>query len=268
MFKSLNSPNSRKAFKTCTAYALIAALSFTGLGPITAIAANVKYYPQGAVPQPIEVARMLAGPQFKPTLKMRGVQIIGGVGAMPTEPVPTPGQPQPIIFAQAVPAPAPAAAPATAPVVAPSAAPAPIQVAAASTAPPPAVQAPAPVQAAPAPASAPQEPQVFALSVPFAFNSAKLQPAAFEALDSIAEGIKLVKLPGALVIEGHTDAKGGDAYNMKLSVRRAAAVKRYFAEQHGIAPTKLKAVGKGRLEPLNGQNPFAPENRRVQFKLA
>jgi outer membrane protein OmpA-like peptidoglycan-associated protein len=268
MFKSLNSPNSRKAFKTCTAYALIAALSFTGLGPMPAIAANVKYYPQGAVPQPIEVARMLAGPQFKPTLKMRGVQIIGGVAAMPTEPVPTPGQPQPVIFAQATPTPAPAAAPAPAPT--PAAAPAPVQIAAASTAPPPAVQAPAPApaQAAQAPASAPQEPQVFALSVPFAFNSAKLQPAAFEALDNIAEGIKLVKLPGALLIEGHTDAKGGDAYNMKLSVRRAAAVKRYFAEHHGIAPTKLKAVGKGRLEPLNGQNPFAPENRRVQFKLA
>jgi outer membrane protein OmpA-like peptidoglycan-associated protein len=255
MFKSLNSPNSRKAFKTCTTYALIAAISFTGLGPMTAIAANVKYYPQGAVPQPIEVARMLAGPQFKPTLKMRGVQIIGGVAAMPTEPVPTPGQPQPIIFAQAAPAPA--------------AAPAPVQVAAVTTAPPaPQAPVPAPVQAAPAPAPAPSEPQIFALSVPFAFNSAKLQPAAFEALDSIAEGIKLVKLPGALVIEGHTDAKGGDAYNMKLSVRRAAAVKRYFAEHHGIAPTKLKAVGKGRAEPLNGQNPFAPENRRVQFRLA
>jgi outer membrane protein OmpA-like peptidoglycan-associated protein len=271
MFKSLNSPNSRKAFKTCTTYALIAALSFTGLGPMTAIAANVKYYPQGAVPQPIEVARMLAGPQFKPTLKMRGVQIIGGVAAMPTEPVPTPGQPQPIIFAQATPAPvaAPAAAPSVAP--APAAAPAPVQVAAVTTAPPaPQAPVPAPVQAAPAPAPAPapSEPQIFALSVPFAFNSAKLQPAAFEALDSIAEGIKLVKLPGALVIEGHTDAKGGDAYNMKLSIRRAAAVKRYFAEHHGIAPTKLKAVGKGRAEPLNGQNPFAPENRRVQFRLA
>jgi OmpA-OmpF porin, OOP family len=265
MFKSLNS---QKAFKTCTTYALIAALSFTGLGPMTAIAANVKYYPQGAVPQPIEVARMLAGPQFKPTLKMRGVQIIGGVAAMPTEPVPTPGQPQPIIFAQAAPAPtaaAPAAAPSVAP--APAAAPAPVQVAAVTTA-PPAPPAPAPVQAAPAPAPAPSEPQIFALSVPFAFNSAKLQPAAFEALDSIAEGIKLVKLPGALVIEGHTDAKGGDAYNMKLSIRRAAAVKRYFAEHHGITPTKLKAVGKGRAEPLNGQNPFAPENRRVQFRLA
>jgi outer membrane protein OmpA-like peptidoglycan-associated protein len=265
MFKSLNSQN---AFKTCTAYALIAALSFTGLGPMTAIAADVKYYPQGAVPQPIEVARMLAGPQFKPTLKMRGVQIIGGVAAMPTEPVPTPGQPQPVIFAQAVPAPAPApaAAPAAATTVAPAASPAPIQVAAASITAP--TQAPALAQTAPASAPAPQEPQVFALSVPFAFNSAKLQPAAFEALDNIAEGIKMVKLPGALVIEGHTDAKGGDAYNMKLSVRRAAAVKRYFAEHHGIAPAKLKAVGKGRAEPLNGRNPFAPENRRVQFRLA
>jgi outer membrane protein OmpA-like peptidoglycan-associated protein len=255
MFKSQN------PFKTCTVYALIAALSFSGLGPATAIAADVRYYPPGAVPQPIEVARMLAGSQFKPTLKMRGVQIVGGVAAMPTEPLPSPDQPQPIVFAQAAPTPAPAA-----PVLAPaptmqvaSVAP----VAAAVVAATPAAQA-----LAPAPASAPQGSQIFALSVPFAFNSARLQPDAFAALDNIAEGIKLVKLPGDLVIEGHTDAKGGDVYNMKLSVRRAAAVKRYFAQQHGIAPNKLKAIGKGRAEPLNSQNPFAPENRRVQFRLA
>jgi outer membrane protein OmpA-like peptidoglycan-associated protein len=268
MFKSLNSPNSRKAFKTCTAYALIAALSFTGLGPMTAIAANVKYYPQGAVPQPIEVARMLAGSQFKPTLKMRGVKIVGDIAMVPAEPEPMPGQPQPIIFAQAAPTPAVELAPA--PVVnAPAAVPV-TQVASAppaSAAPAQTIVAQAPPPA-PEPAATPPGAQIFALSVPFAFNSAKLQPAAFEALDNIAEGIKLVKLPGALVIEGHTDAKGGDAYNMKLSVRRAAAVKRYFAEHHGIAPIKLKAVGKGRAEPLNGQNPFAPENRRVQFRLA
>jgi OmpA-OmpF porin, OOP family len=262
MFKSQN------LLKTCTAYALIAALGLSGLGPGTAMAADVKYYPQGAIPQPLEVARMLAGSRFKPTLKMRGVKIVGDIAMVPAEPEPTPGQPQPIIFAQAAPAPVVELAPA--PVVnAPAAVPA-TQVA---SAPPPSAapaqtvvaQAPAP---APEPAATPPGAQIFALSVPFAFNSAKLQPAAFEALDNIAEGIKLVKLPGALVIEGHTDAKGGDAYNMKLSVRRAAAVKRYFAEHHGIAPTKLKAVGKGRAEPLNGQNPFAPENRRVQFRLA
>ena len=211
--------------------ALIAAFGFTG----PALAIDIKYFPPGSKLQPIEVARMLAGPQFKPTLKMRGVQIIGGVQAIPTEPVAiSPNQPQPIMFAQA-------------------------SIAAASVA-----------SAAPAAQTAPAEKisQPFAISVPFAFNSAKLAPDAFEALDNIAEGIKLVQLPGDLIIEGHTDAKGGDAYNLKLSVRRAAAVKRYFAQHHKIAANKLKAVGKGRAEPLNGKDPLAAENRRVQFRLA
>ncbi len=209
--------------------ALIAAFGFTG----PALAVDIKYYPPGSNLQPIEVARMLAGPQFKPTLKMRGVQIVGG---MPTESVaPSPDQPKPIMFAQAS---MPAAAVVSA--------------------------APAATQALPAA----QISQPFAISVPFAFNSAKLAPDAFEALDNIAEGIKLVQLPGDLIIEGHTDAKGGDAYNLKLSVRRAAAVKRYFAQHHKIAANKLKAVGKGRTEPLNGKDPLASENRRVQFRLA
>jgi outer membrane protein OmpA-like peptidoglycan-associated protein len=262
MFKSKNT------LKICTTYALIAAVGAAGLGSTSAAADNVKYYPQGAVPQPVEVARMLAGPQFKPTLKKRGIQIVGSASPMPAEPLPIPGQPQPVIFADATLMPAPAAIIAPAP-PAQVAAPA-TQVASAS---PPAAATPTPASSVPpAPTHAPtakrQGTQTFALSVPFAFNSAELQPAAFEALDNIAEGIKLVKLPGALVIEGHTDAKGGDAYNMTLSVRRAAAVKRYFAEHHGIASTKLKAVGKGRMEPLNGRDPFAPENRRVQFRVA
>jgi OmpA-OmpF porin, OOP family len=208
--------------------ALIAAFGFTG----PALAIDIKYFPPGSKLQPIEVARMLAGPQFKPTLKMRGVQIVGGAQAMPAESVaPSPDQSQPIMFAQA------------------------------------SMPAAGVVSAAPA-ATATQASQPFAISVPFAFNSAKLAPDAFEALDNIAEGIKLVQLPGDLIIEGHTDAKGGDAYNLKLSVRRAAAVKRYFAQHHKIAANKLKAVGKGRTEPLNGKDPLASENRRVQFRLA
>jgi outer membrane protein OmpA-like peptidoglycan-associated protein len=224
----------KTSFQKSIVSALIAAFGFTG----PALAVDIKYYPPGSTPRPIDVARMLAGPQFKPTLKMRGLQIVGGAQAMPAEPTaPSPDQPQPIMFAQAS---TPAAGVASA----------------------------APAVAATQASPAAQISQPFAISVPFAFNSAKLAPDAFEALDNIAEGIKLVQLPGDLIIEGHTDAKGNDAYNMRLSVRRAAAVKRYFAQHHKIAANKLKAVGKGRAEPLNGKDPLAPENRRVQFRLA
>jgi OmpA-OmpF porin, OOP family len=69
-----------------------------------------------------------------------------------------------------------------------------------------------------------------------------------------------------VVIEGHTDAVGSPQYNKRLSMRRAAAVKKYLVASHGVNATLLKAVGKGQSEPLNAENPRADENRRVQFR--
>lgn len=117
-----------------------------------------------------------------------------------------------------------------------------------------------------APTASPSD-TALAVAIPFAFNSAALKPDAHESLDNIAEGIKLISGDNAVVIEGHTDAKGNDAYNQRLSYRRALSVKRYLVKQHGLNTSQLKAVGKGRSEPLNTADPFASENRRVQFRL-
>lgn len=238
-----------------TARTLIAAFIATTIFPAGA-ASNVKYFAEGSVPQPIEIARLLAGPNFKSALKKRGLHVTGSmpaVSAVFADPLPDSGQQSGQQAGQQ------------------SAQP-PQMVAMASTASttsslPSGVTsgvtlAPQPVVAEPAAAPA------FAVAVPFGFDSAVLQPAAHEVLDNIAEGIKMVQLPGALVIEGHTDAKGNQAYNLRLSARRALAVKRYLAKHHGIASAKLKAVGKGQLEPLNEAQPFAAENRRVQFRMA
>ncbi len=74
--------------------------------------------------------------------------------------------------------------------------------------------------------------------------------------------------PGvAIVVEGHTDARGADAYNMTLSERRAKAVEDYLVQKHQIPESRIQAVGKGKTEPLNS-NPFDPNNRRVQFARA
>jgi OOP family OmpA-OmpF porin len=107
-----------------------------------------------------------------------------------------------------------------------------------------------------------------ALSAPvqFEFDSTVILSEAREQLDAIAEGIKLLPASRPVVIEGHTDAAGSDEYNRQLSRRRAAAVKQYLAQRHGIAPQRLRDVGLGERQPIDGLHPLAPDNRRVQFR--
>ena len=105
-----------------------------------------------------------------------------------------------------------------------------------------------------------------ALPVQFSFDSAVVLPSARQQLDALAEGIRMLPSIQSVVIEGHTDASGSDAYNEQLSQRRAYAVKRYLVAMHGIDPSRLRAVGLGKFVPLEGRDPFAPENRRVQFR--
>jgi outer membrane protein OmpA-like peptidoglycan-associated protein len=107
-----------------------------------------------------------------------------------------------------------------------------------------------------------------ALSLPvqFEFDSAKILPAARSQLDALAAGIKLIQADRSVVIEGHTDARGSDLYNEVLSFRRAAAVKLYLVQFHGIDPQRLKTVGVGSVQPITGTDPMAAENRRVQFR--
>lgn len=105
-----------------------------------------------------------------------------------------------------------------------------------------------------------------ALQVQFPFNSAEIQPDMMPALDAVAEGIRMTGGNTRIVIEGHTDAVGSYEYNLHLSQRRAAAVKQYMIARHGISPRSLDVVGMGKSAPLLPQNPYAPENRRVQFR--
>lgn len=116
----------------------------------------------------------------------------------------------------------------------------------------------------------PDTSNALAVPIPFAFDSATLAAEAKAPLDQIAEGIKLVQeaTPAVVVIEGHTDSVGNPGYNKRLSQRRAAAVKRYLVDVHGVNPALLKSVGKGEAEPLNPDNPRGDENRRVQFRAS
>ncbi|MEO5375190.1 MAG: OmpA family protein [Alphaproteobacteria bacterium] len=112
-------------------------------------------------------------------------------------------------------------------------------------------------------------PAVDAVGFPinFGYNSADIMDESRPYVDVM--GQLLTKQPGLrMTVEGHTDGAGSDEYNNNLSARRAAAVKRYLVDSHGIAPSRLKTVGKGKSDPLYRDNPLDPKNRRVQFRPA
>jgi outer membrane protein OmpA-like peptidoglycan-associated protein len=106
------------------------------------------------------------------------------------------------------------------------------------------------------------------LSIPvrFGFDSAEIVGSARPQLDALAAGIKMLPPGTTVVVEGHSDAVGSDEYNKQLSKRRATAVKQYLVRVHGIEEERLKEVGLGEQRPIEGADPQAPQNRRVQFR--
>jgi outer membrane protein OmpA-like peptidoglycan-associated protein len=115
----------------------------------------------------------------------------------------------------------------------------------------------------PAPA---EVPTALAVPIRFGFDSAQVLPESMPALEAVASGIKLAGPSAKIVIEGHTDAVGSDAYNLTLSEKRALAVKTYLVLQQGIPAGNLRTVGLGKSELITPEKPLAPENRRVQFR--
>ncbi len=116
-------------------------------------------------------------------------------------------------------------------------------------------------------ATAPKTKNVsFDLIVTFDYDSDVLTRPAKENLDEFAKALRHPNLKAAaFVVEGHTDAKGSDAYNMDLSQRRARAVVRYLS-QKGVDTSKLSARGYGKQKP-RAPDPFDPTNRRVETRL-
>ena len=82
----------------------------------------------------------------------------------------------------------------------------------------------------------------------FDFDKYALKPAGKQALDQLAEQIKLVDLE-LVIATGYTDWTGSEAYNYKLSLRRANAVKAYLVAR-GVPADQIKVVGKGKNDPI------------------
>ncbi len=104
------------------------------------------------------------------------------------------------------------------------------------------------------------------IEINFDFNSAEVTPAAEPQLNSLGQALTSPDLAGTVVmLGGHTDAKGGDAYNQKLSERRAETVKRFLVENYKLAPDLLLTSGYGKSGLKNTADPYAAENRRVEI---
>lgn len=103
------------------------------------------------------------------------------------------------------------------------------------------------------------------LNIEFDFDSAELTGRARRDLDRVAEALADRRLSNAPVtIEGHTDATGDEAYNRRLSRRRAAAVVTYLTQQ-GVAGSRLTGIGLGEDRLLREYDPADGRQRRVEI---
>ncbi|AMO35818.1 Outer membrane protein A precursor [Thauera humireducens] len=123
----------------------------------------------------------------------------------------------------------------------------------------------APVAAAkPAPAPAPKptaDKIKLAADALFDFDKATLKPEGRAKLDDLAAKSKQLKLEVILAV-GHTDRLGSDAYNQKLSERRAAAVKTYLVSK-GVEANRVYTEGKGEKQPVTGNKCDNVKNRKA-----
>ena len=106
----------------------------------------------------------------------------------------------------------------------------------------------------------------FNLSVTFELDSDKLSPEAQQNLDEFAKALASENLAtAAFAVDGHTDASGGENYNVSLSQRRADSVVGYLASK-GVDAQRLSPHGFGESSP-RGDDPFDPGNRRVETRM-
>lgn len=141
--------------------------------------------------------------------------------------------------------------------------------------PPPVKPAPAPTDAAkpaakpePKPKPKPVAAKVtLAADVLFDFDKAVLKPDGKSKLDDLAAKVKGINLEVVIAI-GHSDSIGADAYNQKLSVRRAESVKAYLVSK-GVEPNRIYTEGKGEKQPVasNKTKDGRQKNRRVEIEI-
>jgi len=130
-----------------------------------------------------------------------------------------------------------------------------------------AVAAPAAAPAAPVAQKPAAAKVTYAADAFFDFDKSVLKPAGKAKLDDLVSKVKGINLE-VIIAVGHTDSIGTDAYNQKLSVRRAESVKAYLVSK-GIEKNRIYTEGKGEKQPVadNKTKEGRAKNRRVEIEV-
>jgi OOP family OmpA-OmpF porin len=107
----------------------------------------------------------------------------------------------------------------------------------------------------------------FAADAFFDFDKATLKPEGKAKLDDLTDKVKGITLE-VIIAVGHTDSVGSDAYNQKLSEKRAQAVKDYLTSK-GTDASRVYVEGKGEKQPVadNKSADGRAKNRRVEIEV-
>jgi outer membrane protein OmpA-like peptidoglycan-associated protein len=109
-------------------------------------------------------------------------------------------------------------------------------------------------------------PAALSMEILFDYKLAELTDVAKNQLKPVGEALASEKLQNLnFVVEGHTDAIGGYAYNKTLSEERADSVKRFLVDSFHIEPSRIHIIGKGKNDLLDPTNPASEVNRRVRI---
>ena len=128
-------------------------------------------------------------------------------------------------------------------------------------------QAKAISESVPAPPPAAATKVTYAADTFFDFDKSVLKADGKAKLDDLAGKVKAINLE-VIIAVGHTDSAGSDAYNQKLSVKRADAVKAYLTTK-GIEKNRVYTEGKGEKQPVadNKTDAGRSKNRRVEIEV-
>ena len=135
-------------------------------------------------------------------------------------------------------------------------------------APAPVVTPPPKAEPKPAPKPAPAASKVtYAADAFFDFDKAVLKPEGKAKLDDLVSKVKGINLE-VIIAVGHTDSVGSDAYNQKLSIKRAEDVKAYLVSKR-IEKNRVYTEGKGEKQPVadNKTKEGRAKNRRVEIEV-
>ncbi len=102
----------------------------------------------------------------------------------------------------------------------------------------------------------------------FKTDSAKIRRRSFRLLENVAAVLRAHPEISRIRVEGHTDSRGRDGYNLRLSQRRANSVRRHLVRE-GVDPDRLDGQGYGETRPVttNETRKGRAKNRRVEFRI-